>query len=323
VTRPSVLVVGASADERPPGIDAAAELADLSFAADAGSLAAAIGDADALFSWGARRAWLEATIAAASRLRWIQSASDGVDGLLFPALVESDVIVTNARGIFEEAIAEWVIAAILAFTTGLHSSVLDQARGEWVDGRARARLAGQHLVVVGPGPIGRATARRARGLGMTVEAVGRHARHDDELGDISGPEGLHAALGRADHVLDALPLTAGTDGIFDAAAFDAMATKAFFYNVGRGGTVDEPALVDALRREDFAGAALDVFVEEPLPTGSPLWTMPNVVVSPHVCGDIEGWEAEVVDLFVDNLRRFIAGEPLRNVVDKGAGFGVG
>jgi phosphoglycerate dehydrogenase-like enzyme len=158
---------------------------------------------------------------------------------------------------------------------------------------------------------------------MTVEGIGRTPRADDALGAVHGPEGLADALGRADHVLDALPLAPGTRHLFGEAAFAAMRPSARFYNVGRGGTVDEAALIDALRDNRIAGAALDVYEEEPLPADSPLWMMSNVIVSPHICGDVEGWEAEVVAVFVDNLRRFVAGEPLRNLVDTDAGFGVG
>jgi phosphoglycerate dehydrogenase-like enzyme len=256
-------------------------------------------------------------------LRWIQAASDGVDGLLFPALVASDVVVTNARGVFDDPIAEWAIAAMVAFTTGLDTSVVDQTNRVWTDGRRRDRVAGQHLVVVGPGPIGRATATRAQALGMTVEAVGRSGRSDDVLGSIVGPDGFHEALGRADHVLDALPLTPDTHAMFDVKAFDAMRPTAHFVNIGRGATVDEDALIDAIRTGAIAGASLDVFVEEPLPADSPLWSLPTVAVSPHISGDVHDWEEAVVGVFVDNLRRFVAGEPLRNPVDTRAGFGVG
>jgi len=321
--RPVVAVLGATAAEPPPGIDPARELAELRFAGDADGVATAVANADAIFSWGALRSWIEDAFARATRLRWIQAASDGVDGLLFPALVASDVVVTNARGIFDDPIAEWAIGAMVAFTTGLHTSVVDQAKRVWTDGRRRDRVAGQHLVVVGPGPIGRATATRATALGMTVEAVGRSERADDVFGRISGPDGFHEALSRADHVLDALPLTDGTRAMFDAKAFDAMRPTAHFVNVGRGATVDEDALIDAVRSGAIAGASLDVFVEEPLPADSPLWSLPTVAVSPHVSGDLHDWEEAVVGVFVDNLRRFVAGEPLRNRVDTEAGFGVG
>jgi len=321
--KPVVSVLGATADEPPPGIEPAQELADLRYAGGHEDVAGAIADADAIFSWGGRRAWLEDAFATATRLRWIQAASDGVDGLLFPALAASDVVVTNARGIFDDPIAEWAIAGMVAFTTGLHTSVVDQTRGVWTDGRRRDRVAGQHLVIVGPGPIGRATATRARALGMTVEAVGRSERTDEVLGPVAGPEGFHAALGRADHVVDALPLTEATRAMFDASAFGAMRSTAHFVNIGRGATVDEDALIDAIRSGAVAGASLDVFVEEPLPPESPLWSMPTVTVSPHISGDVHDWEEAVVGVFVDNLRRFIAGDPLRNRVDVQVGFGVG
>jgi phosphoglycerate dehydrogenase-like enzyme len=156
-----------------------------------------------------------------------------------------------------------------------------------------------------------------------VEGVGRSQRTDEVLGTVASPEALHEALSRADHVLDALPLADGTRALFDAAAFASMRPTACFYNVGRGATVDEPALIEALRQGAIAGAALDVFAEEPLPADSPLWSMRNVIVSPHISGDLPDWEELVVGVFVDNLRRFVAGEALRNRVDVHAGFGVG
>src|SRR6476619_8342251 len=250
---PFVAVLGATEDEPPPGIDPAAELAELRLVGTADEVPGAIAEVDAVFSWGAPRAWLRDAFPRAAKLRWVQSASDGVDGLLFPELVASDVIVTNARGVFDDAIAEWAIAAIVAFTTGLQTSIVDQAAGRWTHDRRRDPVAGRHLVVVGPGPIGRAAAIRARALGMSVEAVGRAARTDDVLGSVAGPDGFHQALGRADHVLDALPLTEATTAMFDAKAFAAMRPTAFFVNVGRGRTVDEEALIDAVRGGTIAG----------------------------------------------------------------------
>jgi phosphoglycerate dehydrogenase-like enzyme len=320
--RPVAIVLGAREDEPPEGIEAAREFADLRFVPDGEALVRTLAGADALFFWRAEPGWLEAAWPRADRLRWIQSASDGVDGLLFPALMaRDDVVVTNARGVFDEPIAEWVVGAMLAFATGLHRSIVDQPSRRWQSGRHTQRLAGRRLVAVGPGPIGRAVARRALALGMSVAAVGRRARDDDLFGAIVGPEGFHATLARADDVVDSLPLTPETRRRFDAAAFTAMRPGARFYHVGRGPTVDEDAMIQALRRGHLGAAALDVFEVEPLPETSPLWTMPNVIVSPHVSGDVEGWERQVVDLFVDNLRRFVAGEVLCNPVDKVAGFG--
>jgi phosphoglycerate dehydrogenase-like enzyme len=323
VNRPVVIVLGAEGDDSPPGIEDADALAVLRTVDGPAALDDELEEADAIFSWRARKAWLQAAWPKANGLRWIQSASDGVDGVLFPAMVESDVVVTNARGVFEDAIAEWAIAAILAFRTGLQRSAADTARGRWSDDRSRERVTGSRLVVVGPGPIGRATARRAHDLGIHVTAVGRAPRGDELFGKILGPQELNEALAGADYVLDALPHTAETRHLFDRSVFGAMKPGAVFVNVGRGNTVDEPALIDALARGHLGGAALDVFEEEPLPEDSPLWSMLDVIVSPHICGDVEGWEREVVELFVDNLGRFVRGEPLRNVVDKVAGFGIG
>jgi len=323
--RPLVVVLGTGPEDPPPGIDAAAADVELRYARDGEMLPAALGGADALFFWRAEGRWLRDAWPNADRLRWVQSASDGVDALMFPELVASEVEVTNARGVFEDAIAEWVIGAMISFAARILDQRDRQTRAVW-DGTTRERLAGSRLLVVGPGPIGRATAVRARALGMQVEAAGRAARHDelfDTVVSTDDAEAFHAALGRADHVLDALPLTPATRGLFDAHVFAAMRPTARFYNVGRGATVDEAALIDAIGRGAIAGAGLDVFVEEPLPADSPLWAMPQVLISPHMCGDVVGWEEEVVGIFVDNAARFARGEPLRNRVDRSAGFGVG
>ncbi|HET6713996.1 MAG TPA: D-2-hydroxyacid dehydrogenase [Actinomycetota bacterium] len=317
------MVAGADAADPPPGIEAATEVAELRYAPELGALSRLLPDADVVFLWRLDPTWLPGLWPAPDRLRWIQSASAGVDALLFPGLIESDVVVTNAAGVFDEPIAEWVVGAMLAFTTGLQRSIVDQHRGEWTTGRTTERLEGARLVIVGPGPIGRATATRALALGMSVTLVGRQPRAHETFGDVLGVAQLHRALTDADHVLDALPLTAQTRGLFDANAFAAMPARARFYNVGRGGTVDESALVEALAARTIAGAALDVFATEPLPAESPLWAMPNVIVSPHISGDAEGWEGRVVSVFVENLRRFSEGEPLENVVDKEAGHGTG
>jgi phosphoglycerate dehydrogenase-like enzyme len=321
VTGPLVVVLG-EVDDPPPGIEAAADDVELRYAAGTDELIELAPETDAVYFWRADRDQLPSAWARFERLRWIQSASAGVDLLLFPALVESDVAVTNARGVFDEPIAEWVLAMLLAFTTDTLRTLALQRERRW-EHRETRRLAGSRLVIVGPGPIGRAAARKARALGMQVIAVGRTARIDDELGQVTAIERLHETLGTADHVLNALPLAPGTTGLFDAAAFAAMRPSATFVNVGRGATVDEPALIAALRDGGIAAAGLDVFAEEPLPADSPLWSLPNVVISPHMCGDFRGWEEAVVAIFVENAGRWVRGEPLRNVVDKRLGFGAG
>jgi phosphoglycerate dehydrogenase-like enzyme len=317
--RPVAVVIGATRERRPPGIEAAEALLDIRYAGGPDELLEELRGAEAVFSWRSRREWLSSAWSAAGDLRWIQTASAGVDGLLFPELVASDVLVTNAAGVFDEPIAEWAIGALLAFATGLHRSIVDQQRRHWDDERHTERLAGARLTVVGPGPIGRATARRALALGVSVTLVGRRARPDDGFGRILGPESFFEALSEADVVLDALPLTETTHHLFDARAFATMKPTARFLNVGRGQTVDEAALVAALEQGRIAGAALDVFEREPLPEASPLWSMPSVIVSPHISGDVVGWERAVVARFVENARRWTSGEPLIGEIDKQAG----
>lgn len=315
-----VVVMGADEADPPPGIGTLDGQVDLRLAATREELADAIGDAEAIFAWQANRELLPHVWGEARRLRWIHSASAGVDRLLFPELVESDVILTNARGVFDEAMAEYVIGLLLVFAKGLAGVVDRQRRREWLH-RETERLAGSHLLVVGVGSIGRAIGRAGLAIGMHVRGVGRTSRPgDDVFGVVLGADELLDALGWADAVVDVLPGGEGTRHVFGAAAFAAMRPSARFVNVGRGSTVDETALVEALRTNRLAGAALDVFEQEPLPPDSPLWDLPNGIVSPHMSGDVAGWREAGVELFVENLERFLAGEPLRNVVDKRLGF---
>jgi phosphoglycerate dehydrogenase-like enzyme len=177
------------------------------------------------------------------------------------------------------------------------------------------------VVVVGVGPIGRAVARACRALGMRVRGVGRTARGRDEVFDtIFGIDELADAVRRADYVVDALPATPETRHAFGPEVFATMRPWARFVNVGRGSTVDEDALADALREGRIAGAALDVFEAEPLPAESPLWQLANVIVSPHMSGDFAGWREAVVERFVENLERYLTGRPLEGVVDKRRGY---
>ena len=321
--RTSVLVVGASATDPPPGLAATSDAIDVAYADTAEDVAKAIDRADVIFAWRARRELLEEAWPNRARLRWIQTASAGVDSLLFPALVESDVVVTNARGIFDDAIAEWAVGMMALFAKGVLGVLERQRRHEWRHELTES-LAGQNALVVGVGGIGRAIGRNARALAMDVLGVGRTARGGDEVfRAIVGSDELPDVLPWADVVVDALPATPETRRVFDAAAFAAMRPGARFLNVGRGSTVDEEALVEALRAHRIAGAALDVFEEEPLPHDSPLWDLPNVVVSPHMSGDFAGWHEAAVELFLENLLRFVRGERLRGVVDKRLGYPAG
>ncbi|GIV00754.1 MAG: 2-hydroxyacid dehydrogenase [Actinomycetota bacterium] len=317
--RGRVVVMGASADRPPPGLPLVADAVELRFADTVEALAAALEGADVLFAWSGGRDLLRPAWGSAGSLRWIQAASAGVDGLLFPELVDSDVVLTNARGVFERPIAEHVMAVLLLFAKDLRGVLERQRRREWRP-RDTETLEGKRLLVVGVGSIGRAVARTAKAFGMTVRGVGRTTRPDALFGTVMGVDELHDALGWADVVVDVLPATPATHHLFDAEAFAAMNPGVRFVNVGRGSTVDEVALVEALRSGRIAAAALDVFETEPLPRESPLWELPNVVITPHVAGDVAGWREAVVEVFVENLERYLTGEPLKGVVDKRLGF---
>ncbi len=315
-----VAILGTSAEEPPPGIGVIDELVDLAFADSLPELSAVLPGSDIVFAWRNRRDLLAGAWEHAGDLRWIQSASAGVDGLLFPELVQSHVVLTNARGVFDDPIGEYVVGMLLVFAKGLVGVLDGQRAREWRH-RDTESLAGRRVLVVGAGSIGTAIGRRCSALGMRVRSVARTARADDEVFDSVVAVGdLKAQLAWADFVVNALPATEDTHHLFDDEAFEAMDPRARFVNVGRGSTVDEPALIRALQRGAIAGAALDVFEQEPLPERSPLWDMQNVIVSPHLSGNAAGWREAVVELFLDNLRRYLLGRPLRNVVDKARGY---
>jgi phosphoglycerate dehydrogenase-like enzyme len=324
-SRPLVAIVDAVDRGFPdlrPDLREAAELARLVQVTGVEELETHLPDLEAVFAWNFDRATLRDLVPRAPRLRWIQSISAGVEDLVSPALAAHGVTLTNAAGVYDPGLAESVLGFLLAFST----RILEDARlepGAWPHDGTRL-LRGTIASVVGAGSIGTETGRLLRAAGLHVRGVARTARPPDEVFEsIVGPDALLGELSAADHVVNVLPITSATRGMFDAAAFAAMKPSAVFVNIGRGTTVDETALEEALRDGVIAGAALDVFEMEPLPTESPLWRMPNVLVSPHRAGDHERWEADVVALFLDNLRRFVVGEPLRNVVDIERGYAPG
>jgi phosphoglycerate dehydrogenase-like enzyme len=312
--------MGATLEAPPPGIGVIADVVELIFADTEGSLGEALEGSDVILAWKPRSGLLEPVWHRAGAVKWIQSASAGVDRLLFPGLVDSHVVVTNARGVFDQAIGEYLLTLLLTFAKGMPGVWDRQGRRDW-EPRDTEGLAGKKVLVVGVGPIGRAIGVMCQGLGMTVRGVATTSRRrDDVFRVVYGTDELLDALSWADYVVDVLPGTPQTRHLFDEKAFDAMRPAARFVNVGRGSTVDEPALVRALQEGRIGGAALDVFEEEPLPKDSPLWGMPNVIVSPHMAGDFAGWREALVELFVENLQRYLTGRPLKNVVDKERGY---
>ncbi|MFE2018513.1 D-2-hydroxyacid dehydrogenase [Streptomyces sp. NPDC059499] len=283
--------------------------------ADGRSLARQLPDADVLLVWdftsdAVREAWP----GAGPRPRWVHTASAGVDRLLCPELAASPTVVTNARGVFELPIAEYVAGLVLAFAKDLPRTLDLQRAREWRHRETR-RLAGSRAVVVGAGPVGREIMRLLHGLGVQVALVGRTARRT-----IHGVEDLDRLAAGADWVICAAPLTASTHGMFDARFFGLLQPSARFVNVGRGPLVVEEDLAEALRRRWIAGAALDVFQEEPLDRESPLWDVPELIVSPHMSGDTAGWRDRLAEQFVSMYERWAAGEPLPNIVDIQRGY---
>jgi phosphoglycerate dehydrogenase-like enzyme len=319
-TQPVVTVLTARGAELPPGLEPLRGEARLRHADSTESLAQALPGTEVLCVTDFRTSALRDAWHEADRLTWIHATSAGVDRLLFDAMRASDVTVTNARGIFDGPIAEFVLGRIIAFCKDFLGSLDAQQRHQWRH-RETERVAGRSVLVVGAGGIGREIARLCRAVGLQVDGVARKARSGNaDFGEIHGQESLQALLPHYDYVVVAAPLTADTEGLFDEAAFRAMRSDARFINIGRGRIVRTEALTKALREGWIAGAALDVFEQEPLPAEHPLWDTPNVMLSAHMAGDVVGWEQALSEQFIANFRRWRSGEPLFNLVDKQRGY---
>jgi phosphoglycerate dehydrogenase-like enzyme len=266
-------------------------------------------------------------LAAAGQLAWVQSPSAGVERYLRQdALREDpDLVLTNMQGVHGRAIADHVFALLLALSRDLRMHLDPANAGQWNRGGSGElepfALHGRTLLVVGLGGIGSEVARRGDGFGMRVWATRRSDTPPPDYVDRQGrSDELLAMLPEVDVVVLCVPLTEETAGLIDAEAFAAMKPGAVLINIARGGVVDTDALVAALEDGTLAGAGLDVTDPEPLPAGHPLWGMPNVVVTPHVASRAALTSAQWQALYVENLRRFAAGEPLLNVVDKASGY---
>lgn len=248
------------------------------------------------------------------KLRWIHTSSIGVDPLLTDEIVSSEIVVSNSRGVCERPIAEWILGVLLMFTKDLRRTIELQQERRWLH-RETEPLLGRKVLVVGPGPVGRETVLLLRAAGMDVTIAGRSAREDPVLGRIEAFSELDEKLGEVDDVVLTVPLTAESRGMFDAERINRMRPGARLVNVGRGAVVVADDLLAAIDSGHLGGAALDVFEQEPLPEDSPFWSRSNILVSPHASGDLVGWRGRVADCFAENLKRWQAGEPLRDVVD--------
>ncbi|MGH9580576.1 MAG: D-2-hydroxyacid dehydrogenase [Terriglobales bacterium] len=282
-----------------------------------------IADAEVLVGWSLRPEQL----AAAGKLRWIHSTAAAVHQLISPELVARNVLLTNAREVHGPMVAEHALTLVLALAKQLLPAMRLQQQRIWGqellwEQRPRPReVMGTTLGLVGMGSIGREVAHRAAALGMRVLAVREHPeKGSDGAHEVQGPADLDRMLAEADFVVIAAPLTATTRHLMDAERLSRMKPDAFLINVSRGPLVDEEALANALRKRIIAGAALDVFTEEPLSATSPLWELENLLITPHTAAVTEKlWERHYA-LLHDSLSRYLSGRPLRGLVDKQKGY---
>ena len=292
-------------------------------ALDASTDAEAIADADVAFTW----TMTPAMVADARRLRWVHSSAVAVGTLPLRELAARGVTVTNSRGIQSRAIAEHVIACVLALSKRLPLLIRRQhsrywAQNELIGDASPWLIEGRTLGIIGLGTIGREIATRAAALGMRVIGVRRRPEQGSSPGvhHVLGPDRLDDVLASSDVLVLAAPWTSSTNRVLDAVGLAGMKRGAVLINVSRGQLVDEDALAAALNRGHLAGAALDVFDEEPLPADSPLWSLQNVIITPHTSGfRADHWDA-VIDLFETQIDRFCSGAPLLNTVDPDAGY---
>jgi phosphoglycerate dehydrogenase-like enzyme len=282
-----------------------------------------IPDTDIFIGWSLR----PQQFASAKKLRWIHSPAAAIHQLMYPELVKSNVVVTNSTGIHGPVVAEHAIAVLLALAKRLPQAMQYQAKHEWAqtqlwsDQHKPREVAGATVLVVGLGGIGREFTQRAKALGMKVLGVRESPDKGAEGADaVYSSAQMDEVLPQADYVLLCTPVTPTTTGMMNTTRLSCMKPDAYLINVARGPLIDEAALLDVLQHRRIAGAALDVFSEEPLPPESPFWALDNVLITPHTAAVTERlWERHY-QLIVENMNRFLAGKPLLNEVDKKKGY---
>jgi phosphoglycerate dehydrogenase-like enzyme len=281
--------------------------------------------ADAALVWPNMAPLLAPALRPGGKLRWVQALTAGVDDILTPAIVAADHIqITASKGPLGPMMAEHALLLMLALARDLPGYVHDQADHRWravAAVRPMSDLFGKTVLIMGVGAVGGNLARICKaGFQMRVSGTARSRRDNPYVDRYIEPVALHAALGEADFVALCLAQTAETMGVIDAAALAAMKPSAYLVNVARGGLVDEAALVTALREGVLAGAGLDATTLEPLPVDSPLWEMPNVIITPHIAPGRDQLGRELSVFWCENIRRFVEGEPLLGVVDRHARY---
>lgn len=280
-----------------------------------------IADAEVLLRWWFDAQTLNRLIEQMPALRWLHIPRAGVDSSLVPALMERDLLITNSAGVHAAPIAEFVLMFTLEHAKQTARLRAAQAERRWIGREIQlSELYEKTMLIIGLGQIGQAIATRAAAFGMRVVGSRRSGAPVPGVSLVVGDGGWRALLGEADYVVIAAPLTPQTRGMFGAEELAAMRPDAYLINIARGEIVDEPALIAALERGQIAGAGLDVFAKEPLPAESPLWGLPNVFATPHASWISPEIRPRTLSLFIENLRRYAAGERLMNIVDKHAGY---
>lgn len=288
---------------------------------DVATCAQAAKDAAVILQWSGTRELLRALFGMCKKVRWIHSKAAGLDNLLFPELVESEVLLTNGRGVFSMSLGEFVLAAILYFAKDLRRMIRNQIAAVWEPFDVE-EISGQTVGILGYGDIGRAVASRVHAMGMRVLATKRHipGSADPLVERFYKPEERREMMARCDYIVATAPLTTETRHMISDVEFAVMKSTAVVINVGRGPVIDEAALLRALTTKRIKGAGLDVFEHEPLPPGNLLYKLENVLLSPHCADHTADWQDQAMRFFLTQYARFEKGEPLKNIVNKRLGY---
>ncbi len=315
-----LLIQGASVAEEVPGLMPLPDGVEVVFAADENSLSRELPGAEVMLGWNYRIRELQSQWHLATDLKWINWCAAGVDAALFDGMKNSNVLLTNAGGIFDHAMAESILAYMLMVAKDFQTTMAHQKEKTW-QYRMTRQLKGNRVLIIGVGSIGRTISRYLRKVGLQCYGAGRSVRENDvDFDKIFDSAEVMNELKQFDWIVGVLPSTPQTENYFDANFFNNMSSKSHFINVGRGSAVVESALMTALKTRQIDGAMLDVFQTEPLTDSDPLWGLENLFISPHITGDYEGFESDMVKLFKQNLTRYLNGSELMNIVDKELGF---
>lgn len=279
-------------------------------------------DAEVYFSWlyYIKPTTLQKILDSAPKLRWHQATNAGVNNILTPQYLESDIILTNGAGLHAIPIAEFVIAYLLFYSKNFLKLHELQAQKSWQRSFKNEELLDKTLLIIGAGGIGQEIAKRAKAFGLKIFGSRRNPQPLPNFDKVVGANEWKALLGEAHYVVIATPLTKETKGLIDAEVFSLMRPDAYLINIARGAIVDEAELIKALQTGKIAGAALDTVFTEPLSPESPLWTQPNIFITPHCSGHSPKTKERAISLFLNNFTRYYNGKPLHNIVDKDAGY---